>query len=177
MHFLCRWIQRLNKTWTCFSDWLIKFRTWNNSPFSEIQKTRGKTVFFVFFCFSLGATLLFSGILRREAQSCALTLATVRWMQPCFAINHSLVNAWASECKVTSASRGWATQGSSHFGWFVWPSASLLTPQMMSCIWGRLIGRTARAMRSLAYRCEWGSRYTKQWCAWGINKLFYLCIY
>lgn len=148
MHFLSRWIQKLNKTWTCFSDWLIKFRTWNNSPSSEIQKTTSKTVGFFFV--SPSVLLYYLAVFCGEAQSCAVTLATVRWMEPCFAINHSLVNPWASECKVTSASRGSATQGSSRFGWFVWPSASLLTPQMMSCICGRLIGHAPCVLLHIA---------------------------
>lgn len=61
-----------------------------------------------------------------EAQSCAVTLSMARWMEPCLAINHSLVSPWASEYKVTSASRESATQGSSRFGRFVWPWAHCL---------------------------------------------------
>lgn len=61
-----------------------------------------------------------------EAQSGAVTLAMARWMEPCLAINHSLVNPRASEYKVTSASRESATQGSTRFGRLVWPWARCL---------------------------------------------------
>lgn len=105
----------------------MQFLTWNNSPTSEVQKT-AKTVFFGFFLPPL-LLVYYLVVFCGEAQSCAVTLAMVRWMEPCLAINHCLVNPWASEYKVTWASGESATQGSSRFWLICLAFGSLLKPR------------------------------------------------